>query len=55
MSTERQIVEKFKEALETKDMGIVSPYLAEGATVEILPSTFVIVPLIGTSYVLTTY
>jgi len=44
MSTERQIVEKFKEALETKNIDVFAPYVAEDATVEVFPSTFVVVP-----------
>ena len=52
MSSEREIVEKFKEAVETKEMDSFAPYLAEDATIQMLPSTFVIIPPRGTSYVL---
>jgi len=52
MSTEHEIVEKLKEALETRNTDVVAPYVAEDATVDILPSTFVVVPPGGTSHVL---
>ena len=52
MSSEREIVEKFKEAVETKNMDSFAPYLAEDATIQMLPSTFVIIPPRGTSCVL---
>jgi hypothetical protein len=42
MSSERQLVEKFKEAIEKKNIDVICPYLAEGMTYEILPSTFVV-------------
>lgn len=44
MSPEREIVEKFKEAMETKNLGILTQCMAEDATCDVLPSTFVIVP-----------
>jgi len=43
MSTERQIVEKFKEALETKNIDVIVPHMAEDMAYELLPSTFVLV------------
>ena len=42
MSTEREIAEKFKDAVETMKIDVVLPYLAEDMTYELLPSTFVI-------------
>jgi len=51
MSPEREIVEKFKEAMETKTVDLVAHYMAEDATCEVLPSTFVVPPG-GTFYVL---
>ena len=42
MSTEREIAEKFKDAVETMKIDVVFPYLAEDMTYELLPSTFVI-------------
>ena len=44
MSPEREIVEKFKEALLTKNIDVFAPYMAEDATCTILPSTFVVIP-----------
>jgi len=41
MSTERELVEKFKEAIGSKNIKTIYPYLAEGMTYEVLPSTFV--------------
>jgi len=41
MSTERELAEKFKEAIGTRDVNAIYPYLAEGMTYEVLPSTFV--------------
>ena len=52
MSPEREIVEKFKEAMETKNLGILTQCMAEDATCDVLPSTFVVVPRSGTSQVL---
>ena len=43
MSTERELAEKFKEAIETKNIDIIYPYLADGMTYEVLPSTSVVV------------
>jgi hypothetical protein len=43
MSTEREITEKFKEAIEARNVDGIFPYLAEGMTYEVLPSTFVVV------------
>ena len=42
MSTERELAEKFKEAIETKNIDGIYPYLADGMTYEVLPSTLVI-------------
>jgi len=52
MSTEREIVEKFKEALETMKPDAIVPYMAEDMAYEILPSTFVVVFQGGTSWIL---
>ena len=52
MSTEREIAEKFKEAMETRNIDVFVPYLAEDATYDLLPSTFVIVLQANTSRVL---
>jgi len=52
MSPEREIVEKFKETVEMRNTDIIAPYVAEDTTVEILPSTFVVVPPVGTSEIL---
>jgi hypothetical protein len=49
MSPERQIAEKFKEAMETRNIDVFAPYLADDATCDILPYSFVVVPLGGTS------
>lgn len=43
MSTEREIAQKFKEAVEVKSMDIILPYLADDVTYELLPTTFVLV------------
>lgn len=43
MSTERELVEKFNEALETKKLDLIYPYLADDLTYEVLPSTSVVV------------
>ena len=43
MSTERELAEKFKEAIETKNIDIIYPHLVDGMTYEILPSTLVVV------------
>jgi len=52
MSTEREIVEKFKEALETMKPDTIVPYMAEDMTCEFLPSTSVVVLQGGTSWIL---
>ena len=52
MSPEREIAEKFKVAVETKNIDSVIPYLAEDLTYELLPSTFVVVLRGGTSWIL---
>ena len=52
MSTEREIVQKFKEAMETRNIDIFAPYMAEDATCDMLPYTFVVVPPDGTSWIL---
>jgi len=49
MSTEREIADKFKEAMETRNIDLIVPYLAEDATYDLLPSTFVVVLLGDTS------
>ena len=49
MSTEREIVEKFKEAVELRNIDIILPYMAEDMVYELLPSTFVVVFRGGTS------
>ena len=43
MSTEREIAEKFKEAMETRSIDVIVPYLTEDVTYDLLPSTFVVV------------
>jgi len=43
MSTEREIVEKFREAIETMNIDSIVPYMAEDMVYEMLPSTFVVV------------
>lgn len=43
MSTERELAEKFKEAIETKNIDIIYPHLVDGMTYEILPSTLAVV------------
>ena len=43
MSTERELAEKFKEAIETRNIEAIFPHLAEDMTYEVLPSTFVVV------------
>jgi len=42
MSTEREIAEKFKEALETMKLDTIVPYMEEDMAYELLPSTFVV-------------
>ena len=42
MSTQREIVDKFKEAYEAGDLTILDPYLADDMTYQVLPSTFVL-------------
>jgi hypothetical protein len=39
MSTERELADKFGEALEARNIEIVLPYLAEDMTYEVLPSS----------------
>lgn len=41
MSSERELVKKYKEAVETKNLDAIYPHLAEDMTYEVLPSTFV--------------
>lgn len=41
MSTERELVDKFKEAFETKNIEVIKPHLSEDMTYNILPSSFV--------------
>jgi len=50
MSTEREIVDKFKEAMETKNPEVLLPYLAEDMSFSVLPSTSVVVPPGSTSW-----
>jgi len=49
MSTEREIAEKFKDAVETMKLDVIVPYLADDMTYELLPSTSVILLPSGTS------
>lgn len=49
MSTERELADKFKEAIETKDLASIFPYLTEDMTYEVLPSTSVVVLACETS------
>lgn len=42
MSTERELAEKFKEAVEAKNIDNIYPYLADDMTYEVLPSTLVV-------------
>ena len=39
MSTEREIADKIKEVFESKNVDSLLPYLADGMTYELLPST----------------
>ena len=43
MSTERELVDKFNEALETKKLDLISPYMADDLIYEVLPSTLVVI------------
>ena len=43
MSTERELTDKFKEAIETKNIDVIYPYLTEDMTYDLLPSSFVVV------------
>jgi hypothetical protein len=43
MSTERELAEKFKEAIEAKNIDSILPHLTEGMTYEVLPTTFAVV------------
>jgi len=52
MSPERELVEKFKEAVETLKVEAIFPYLADEVTYELLPSTFVVVLDGGNSCIL---
>ena len=47
MSTERELAEKFKEAIETKNIDGIYPYLTDSMTYEVLPSTSVVVVIVG--------
>lgn len=49
MSTEREVAEKLKEAIEKRDLDVFLPYLTDDMTYEVLPSTFVVVVLVGLS------
>ena len=42
MSTERELVEEFKKAIETKNIDGIYPYLTDSMTYEMLPSTSVV-------------
>ena len=42
MSTERELIVKYQEAMETRDLNGVYPYLADDMTFEILPSSLVL-------------
>lgn len=42
MSTQRELVEKFKAAFEEKKFDILESHLAEDMTYQLLPSTFVV-------------
>jgi len=42
MSTERELAEKFKEAIETKSIDGIYPYLTDSMTYEVPPSTSVV-------------
>jgi hypothetical protein len=44
MSTEREFADKFKEAIEARNVESFLPYLADDMTYEILPSTLVVAP-----------
>jgi len=52
MSTEREIAEKFKEAMEMRNVDLIVPYLAWDLTWDILPYTSAVVPPGGTPQVL---
>jgi len=39
MSTERELVDKFKEAFEARNIDLIDPYLAEEMSYELLPSS----------------
>jgi len=49
MSPERELVEKFKQAVESPRVDTIFPYLADEATYELLPSTSVVALDGGTS------
>ena len=44
MSTERELAEKFREAIEAKNIDSIFPHLTEDMTYEVLPSTFAVLP-----------
>ena len=44
MSTQEELVTKFKEAFEQKNLDALDPFLSENMTYETLPSPFVPVP-----------
>ena len=48
MSTEREIADKFKEAIQHRNLDEISPYLADDLKYEILPSTFVVIVVLAT-------
>ena len=52
MSSEREIIEKFKEAVETLKVETIIPHLADDVTYELLPSTLVVALHGGTSRIL---
>jgi hypothetical protein len=43
MSSEREIAEKLKEAIQKRNLDVFLPYLTDDMTYEVLPSTFVVV------------
>lgn len=49
MSTEREVAEKLKEAIEKRNLDVFLPYLTDDMTYEVLPSTFVVVVLVDSS------
>jgi len=52
MSSERELAEKFKEAVEARNIDRICPYFADGMTYQVLPSTFVADVVDDTSWIL---